>query len=254
MEKTYRIGEFAKLAGVTIRTLRYYDKIELLTPSLHTEEGHRRYTRNDLLRLQQIVTLKWMGFSLDEISDIINSSTYDLHRSLNIQKQAVDAKIAELQAASQALDTALGMTEQAELDAETISDIIRWVTAPDSRDLMQRYYTDDVWAGIASRGMSYSAVEMKQFEQDWADLYAAFEAHVDQPVESEAVQQLAARMDNLIGLFTGGDAKTEAQLAKVVEHADELPVGQQFYGDAALQAFMQDALTVYHRKKNTGTI
>ena len=67
MTDIYRVAEFAKLAGVTVRTLQYYDRIDLLKPSDSTEGGHRLYQRSDLLRLQQILTLKWMGFKLDQI-------------------------------------------------------------------------------------------------------------------------------------------------------------------------------------------
>ncbi|MCZ7543136.1 MAG: MerR family transcriptional regulator [Anaerolineae bacterium] len=97
MARTYRIAAFAKLAGVTVRTLHHYDRMGLLTPSSSTEAGYRLYTQRDLLRLQQILTLKWMGFALKQIKALLDDPAYDLRASLAIQKAAVEAEIARLQ-------------------------------------------------------------------------------------------------------------------------------------------------------------
>ena len=61
-----KVGELARRTGLTIRTLHHYDEIGLLKPSGHTESGHRLYTSSDITRLQQVVSLRQLGFSLDE--------------------------------------------------------------------------------------------------------------------------------------------------------------------------------------------
>ncbi|KEK22851.1 MerR family transcriptional regulator [Bacillus gaemokensis] len=68
---SWTISEFASIGDVTVRTLRYYDKINLLKPSDYTEGGHRLYTKDDLYVLQQIQALKHLGFSLGEVQNII---------------------------------------------------------------------------------------------------------------------------------------------------------------------------------------
>lgn len=65
------IGQLAERTGITIRTLRYYDKLGLLTPSDYKEGGHRLYNADDLSRLQQIQALKFIGFSLKDIADLL---------------------------------------------------------------------------------------------------------------------------------------------------------------------------------------
>src|SRR5207247_2395288 len=62
-----KVGELARRTGLTIRTLHHYDEIGLLKPSLHTEAGHRLYTADDVARLQQVVSLRQLGFSLGEV-------------------------------------------------------------------------------------------------------------------------------------------------------------------------------------------
>ena len=69
-EGYYSSGEFAKKAHVTLRTIRYYDKQNILVPSARTESGARLYTDEDLAKLQQILLLKYLGFSLEDIREI----------------------------------------------------------------------------------------------------------------------------------------------------------------------------------------
>lgn len=70
MTKYYTSGEFAEKAHVSIRTIRYYDQKNLLKPAARTKSGARRYTDQDFAKLQQILLLKYLGFSLNEIREM----------------------------------------------------------------------------------------------------------------------------------------------------------------------------------------
>ena len=74
----YSSGEFARMAQVTLRTIRYYDKQNILKPSYVTDAGARFYTDEDFARLQQILLLKYLGFSLDDIREMTIADT-DYH-------------------------------------------------------------------------------------------------------------------------------------------------------------------------------
>lgn len=63
----YSSGQFARLAGVSVRTIRFYDKQNILKPSYVSPSGARFYTDSDLAGLQQILLLKYLGFSLEDI-------------------------------------------------------------------------------------------------------------------------------------------------------------------------------------------
>src|SRR5919201_3674111 len=67
-----KVGELARRTGLTVRTLHHYDEIGLLRPSLHTEAGHRLYTARDVARLQQVLSLRQFGFSLEEIRECLD--------------------------------------------------------------------------------------------------------------------------------------------------------------------------------------
>src|SRR3954452_5641517 len=62
-----KVGALARRSGLTVRTLHHYDAIGLLKPSLHTGAGHRLYTAGDVARLQQVLSLRQLGFSLEEV-------------------------------------------------------------------------------------------------------------------------------------------------------------------------------------------
>lgn len=104
-EGFYSSGEFAKMARVTLRTLRFYDKKNILKPSFVTEKGSRFYTEEDFARLQQILLLKHLGFSLEEIRNM-TISDWDSHfmeNSLRIQLKLVRNKIEQMQLVEQAI-------------------------------------------------------------------------------------------------------------------------------------------------------
>lgn len=105
----YTIGEFAQKSGVTLRTLRYYDKIDLLKPSSHNESGHRLYSKHDFPKLQKILTLKFIGLSLEDIKNIMSSDIYDgnLKKSLEIQKEIMNEKVHHIQTVISSIDETL---------------------------------------------------------------------------------------------------------------------------------------------------
>lgn len=98
MDGYYKSGEFAKKANVSTRTIRYYDKQELLKPSYVSEAGYRFYTDADFVRLQKILSLKYLGFSLEEIRTItINDDKDDVANSLEMQLSLIRKKISHLE-------------------------------------------------------------------------------------------------------------------------------------------------------------
>ena len=103
-QQYYLTSQFAEKASVSIRTLRYYDKVGLLSPSQYTEAGYRLYTDADLLRLQQILALKFLGFSLEEIKRCLRIGPTILQASLSLQKAMMQEKRAQLDNIIQAIE------------------------------------------------------------------------------------------------------------------------------------------------------
>ena len=102
-QRFYHSGQFAELASVSVRTLRYYDKIRLLSPSQYTESGYRLYTSRDFLRLQNILALKFLGFSLEEIRVLLQTGPKRLEEVLAQQKAMMEEKRDQLETIIQAI-------------------------------------------------------------------------------------------------------------------------------------------------------
>ena len=126
-EGYYSSGEFARMAHVTLRTIRYYDKQNILKPSYVTESGARFYSDEDFARLQQILLLKYLGFSLDDIKEMTIAGT-DYHfmlNSLNIQLKLVRDRIEQMQLVEKAIqDTTELIREEHTVDWSQMLNLI----------------------------------------------------------------------------------------------------------------------------------
>ena len=110
----YSSGEFARMAQVSVRTIRFYDKQNILKPSYVNPSGARFYTDSDFARLQQILLLKYLGFSLDDIREMtINDTDYHfLLNALTLQKQLIQDKIEQMQLVENAIEKTVSAIEQ----------------------------------------------------------------------------------------------------------------------------------------------
>lgn len=123
----YSSGQFARMAGVTVRTIRYYDRQNILKPSYVNRSGARFYTDSDLAGLQQILLLKYLGFSLDEIREMtIGDIDYHfLKNSLNLQKKLVQDRIEQMQLVESAIeDTVRTIEEEQQIDWSHMLELI----------------------------------------------------------------------------------------------------------------------------------
>ena len=114
MEHYYTSGEFARKANVSVRTIRYYDKQGLLKPAGISEAGYRLYTDSDFGKLQKILSLKYLGFSLDEIRSMTvnDREGAGLDQSLRLQMSLVKKKIEHLQLVEETLEETLKLVKE----------------------------------------------------------------------------------------------------------------------------------------------
>ncbi|AEI40417.1 MerR family transcriptional regulator [Paenibacillus mucilaginosus] len=93
MPQHWKVGDLAKLTGLTVRTLRFYDQIGLFSPSGHSDSGHRLYYEADIKKLHQILSLKDLGLSLEEIQSVLKGHTYTPSHIVGIQIERVRKNI-----------------------------------------------------------------------------------------------------------------------------------------------------------------
>lgn len=134
-EGYYSCGAFARKANVTVRTIRFYDKQNILKPSYRNENGARFYTNDDLAKLQQILLLKYLGLSLDDIREM-TVAAYDPHflmESLSLQKKLVNERIEEMKNVENAIDhTVEALQENSNIDWNNMLALIQMTTMENS--------------------------------------------------------------------------------------------------------------------------
>lgn len=123
----YTSGEFAKMAHISVRTIRFYDKQNILKPSYVNEYGARFYSDEDFVRLQQILLLKYLGFSLEDIrSIVVDELDYRMpHNSLKLQLKLVKDRIEQMQMVAKAIeDTTEAIDNNQNIDWSRMLDLI----------------------------------------------------------------------------------------------------------------------------------
>lgn len=136
MRNYYKTGEFAKLANVTERTLRYYDKIGLLRPSSILSNGYRQYTDSDLLKLQKILSLKHLGFSIEEIFPIVLEDQ-NLKESFKMQIDLIDSRIKHMTAIKDSMESIISTINNNNIDWTKIISLIKM--SSDDSNIIEHY-------------------------------------------------------------------------------------------------------------------
>lgn len=142
MNRTHLPHEFARRAGVTVRALHHYDRLGLLKPSGRTRAGYRVYSDRDFARLEQIVALKFIGFPLLQIRELLRRKDTDLLAALRQQRQILAEKRNHLDRAVQAIERAEQVVSQGgEPDWEPFRKVIEVIQMQTRKDWMKKYYT-----------------------------------------------------------------------------------------------------------------
>ncbi len=221
-ENLWQTREFAKLSKVTVRTLHYYDRFGLLRPTRRDHNRFRLYSERDFARLQQITTLKFIGFSLAQIKKILGQKEFDLAETLQLQRSIVQAQRNRLNLALEAIARA-EKTFQASgaTDWESLNQIIEVINMELNTEWTKKYYSDTAQAKIEERKNLWSPELQERVTRDWAELVADIESAMSDGAKptDERSQPLAARWRGLVGQFTGGDKEIQTGLNKM--YADE---------------------------------
>jgi MerR family transcriptional regulator, thiopeptide resistance regulator len=228
-----KVGDLAKQTGVSVRTLHYYDEIGLLSPSHRTEAGYRVYGESDIIRLQQIVSLRQIGFSLEQIRDCLEQDQFSPHHVVQLHL----SQLREQMALQQQLYTRLEAIATRLQSTDTIS-IQEFIQLIEVTTMIGKYYTPEQQDYLKARGEHIGQERIQQVETEWQDLIEQARTEMEKGTDpsSESVQVLAQRWRSLIEEFTGGDPGIRQSLSTLY---------QQEGAEAASRGAMDTALAEY---------
>ena len=211
------VGEVARKMGVTVRTLQYYDKEGLLPPSAESEGGRRLYTDKDLVMLHQIVSLKSLGFSLEDIKGRLISleTPADVANALTEQADDIRQKIEQLTASLSAIEQLKAEVLQMQtVNFKKYADIIINLQMKNDSYYLIKRFDDDTLDHIRSRFNKESGLDfMDRFNRLSDEIVQLQKENV--PPESEKCQQIVKEYWSLIMEFTNGDMSMLPKLMEV---------------------------------------
>ncbi len=190
---SYSIGEVARMSGVSIRMLRHYDEIGLLTPRDRTVSGYRQYTEDDLLKLQRILSLKATGMALTDIGASINDDR-DILPTLEEQERLIRAHIEQLQTQLVAVER----TRKARIMGINLTpDEIFEVFGEDdptqyAEEAQERWGETDAYKESSRRTKSYTKADWEAAQAEAAQAVALFVAAMNAGLPADSADAMAA--------------------------------------------------------------
>ena len=244
-DEALKVGELARRTGVSIRTLHHYDEIGLLSPGIRTGAGHRLYRRAELRRLQQILSLRQLGFSLEEIRECLDrGDAPSLLETIERHLEQLDRQL-EIQRKLQERLQGLARKLRSD-DAESVG-TEEWIRTIEETVMFEKYYTKEQLEQLEQRRAEVGEDRIAQVQVEWTEVFAGFEELHQRgadPACDEALE-LARRAQGLIDEFTGGNAGITPSLGRLYEGEGGRPKVLAKYGmnvSPEASAFMSRAM------------
>lgn len=243
------VGEVSKIMGITVRTLQYYDRENILCPSALSEGGRRLYNHKDLIKLHQIISLKSLGFSLEEIKNKIMSlnTPEEIVYVLSEQSKLIQSKIDSLTSCLNDI-TALKseVISMQKVDFKKYADIIINLQMKNDAYWLIKYFDDNTLEFLRKRFDKDSGLAMLTKFNSIMDKAISHNENGIMP-DSEQGLILAREFWEMITEFTKGDMSL---LPKLMEMGNVETDNEEWKNKIIIfNEFMEKALNTYFREK-----
>ena len=215
MTGSMKIGELARVAGVTVRALHHYDSVGLLVPSERTHGGHRLYSSADVERLYRLLALREVGLPLEDIGPLLDGED-GLGDTVKRHLGRVEQQLGALEQLRLRLTRIL-----AALDGDGVS-TDQFLDAMEAMRMFEKYYTPEQVQQLEQRRNELGEDQIKAVEQEWREIYAELADLRGRGVDPAApeAQAVGDRAGELIQMFTGGDPGITESLRRMYEQED----------------------------------
>lgn len=190
----YKVGDVAKLAHVSIRTLHHYDELGLLTPSERSEAGYRLYTHGDLERLQQVLFYRELGFGLEEIAEMMNDPGFDRTEALIAQRELIAERVLRYEAMLDLIDTTLISSEGGiRMTKEEMFGVFGDFDPAEYEDEVQERWGDtDAYRESARRTKRYTKADWERYKAESEQVTLAIAALMNEGVPADDPRAMEA--------------------------------------------------------------
>ncbi|MFA1821030.1 MerR family transcriptional regulator [Virgibacillus oceani] len=245
----YTIGEFAQMGKVTVRTLQYYDEISLLKPTKKTDGGNRLYGKNEVAKLQQITALKFMGYSLDTIKQMLGTMNHTMEESLEIQLQFIKSEKERMNNIEKAIRAILqSMTLEEELNWNLVTKVMNLYQ--ENNNTAQRYLDDHFTQEEQNALENLPRLgEDDEKVQVWMELIKEVKINLDQEPSSEIAQSIAKRwMDQVTSMFADNEELRDKSWGEIKNNNN--PIGS-YPLESDVIEFIEKAVGELYKEQNS---
>jgi DNA-binding transcriptional MerR regulator len=241
------VGELARRTGLTIRTLHHYDAIGLLKPSLYSEAGYRLYTAGDVARLQQVLSLRQLGFTLEEIRDCLDHPGFSPLKVIDLHVARLREQLEIQRRLCARLETiAFHLRAAGEVSADEFLHTIEEMTMLEQ--IAEKYFTPEQLQFIQERRQQAGMKTLERMQEDWAELIALIRAEMEKGTDpaDKRVQDLAQRWKVLLHQSTGGDPGIKQAMKRLWEEQGDTLAAQygSQYDSRPIWGYIDRALAV----------
>lgn len=242
----YTIHNLAKLAGVSVRTLHYYDEIGLLSPASIQKNGYRQYEEPQLIRLQQILFFRELDFELSEIKEILSRPNYSVVGALQEQKKMIELKRKRLDRLITTITTTITTMQNNQpikdeelYDAFKDNDVKQYQT-----EVKERWGNTEAYKQSTAKVAKMTKAEMEALKEKQKQLTQKLADAMDLPIESAEAQALVTEHYQGIQFFYDCPTEMYRNLGKMYI---EDPRFTAYYDKfrPGLAAWLQQAITYF---------
>lgn len=246
----YSIAKLAKSAGVSVRTLHYYDEINLLTPAGHGDDNnYRYYTQAELLRLQQIMFFRELEFPLAKIKEIMDSPKFSNLEALKDHRQVLLSQKQRVSKLLKTIDLTINNIKQGQ--SMTTNDLYDGFDKAKMEEYQQeaqiRWGNTDAYRQSTARVAKMGKAGLAKVVAEGREIEVELAKHITEPIDSSVVQSLVSRHRQQISNFYDVSDQIYGSLAEMYITD---PRFTKHYNDVALglAQFVHDAI-IYSLKK-----
>jgi DNA-binding transcriptional MerR regulator len=246
---SYSINKLAKVAGVSVRALHYYDEVGLLSPKRDSKNSYRVYSEADLLILQQILFYKELDFPLDEIKKILNDKNFDVLSSLKNHKKMILARKKRIDELVKTIDkTILKLTKNKHMNDDELYDgFSKEELAEWNKEAKERWGNTEQYKQSVGKYESLTREQKLEMKKAGDELMKEIVANMDKDPGSPEVQALVQRHYDGLKFFYEPNLELYKGLADIYAgySGDERFRAYFEKYDKNLPEFMRTAMHIY---------
>lgn len=242
----YTVHQLAKLAGVSVRTLHYYDEIGLLTPTRIEKNGYRQYGESELLRLQQILFFRELEFPLEQIARVMSAPNFDIRQALHDQRALIELKKKRLTGLLKTIDKTIQKLndEITMADDELYGSFTKQEMDQYAEEAKQRWGNTEAYKQSQERTKHWTDDDRRRIAKDGIEFMKKVAESMPKGSTSPEAQELIAQHYNSLRTFYEPNCEMYRGLGSM--YVDDARFTKYFEDIApGLAVFMRDAMHAY---------